>query len=126
MHNSQSKRQTGARLAFWVLLLVFAGAVVLPVFPHAFPRTILAAAQIIPAVLFALVHGSRIYRWRGILVFALISVAAGFAIEALGGHTGFPFGHYYFTHGMGPKLFLVPILMWPAYIGMRYVSWSVC
>jgi putative membrane protein len=127
MHNSQSKaaNQEGTRLVLWVALLFFAAAVILPIFPQTFPRPVLAAAQIIPAVLFALVHGSRIYRWRGILVFALISVVVGFAIEVLGVRTGFPFGHYYFTDGMGPKLFLVPILMGPAYLGMGYVSWTV-
>src|SRR5262249_48299661 len=45
--------------------------------------------------------------------------------EALGVHTGFPFGHYYFTDGMGPKLFDVPILMGPAYVGMGYISFTV-
>jgi putative membrane protein len=111
-------------LILWALLVFFAAAVVLPLFPRAFPRPVLAAAQIVPAVLFALIHGSRIYRWRGILVFALISVVVGFAVEILGVRTGFPFGHYYFTDGMGPKLFLVPILMGPAYLGMGYVSWT--
>src|SRR5215467_12178778 len=128
MHISRSAAATseaGIRFVLWSLLLLFAGSVVLPVFPEIFSRPVLAGAQIVPAVLFAFVHGARIYRLRGILVFAVISMAVGFAIEAVGVRTGFPFGHYYFTDGMGPKLFLVPILMGPAYLGMGYVSWTV-
>src|SRR5262245_9364857 len=125
MHNSKAANQEGTRLVLWVALLFFAAAVVLPVFPQILPRPALAAAQIVPAVVFALIHGAKIYRLRGILVFALISVALGFAMEIVGVRTGFPFGHYYFTDGMGPKLFLVPILMGPAYLGMGYVSWTV-
>jgi len=122
---SAATNQTGIRLLLYALLFLFAGAVFLPLFPQVFPRPVLAAAQIVPAVLFALVHGARIYTRRGILVFAVISMAVGFAMEAMGVRTGFPFGHYYFTDAMGPKLFLVPILMGPAYLGMGYVSWTV-
>ena len=39
--------------------------------------------------------------------------------------TGFPFGHYNYTDGLGPKLFLVPILIGPAYLGTGYLSWML-
>jgi uncharacterized membrane protein len=117
--------RSGSRLALWVLLWFFACANLLPVFPHAFPPVLYAAAQIIPALLFALIHGSRAYGLRGSLTFALISLAVGYAMETIGVLTGFPFGHYFFTDGMGPKLFVVPILMGPAYFGMGYVAWTV-
>jgi uncharacterized membrane protein len=115
----------GSSLALWVLLWFFAGANLLPVFPHAFPPVLYSAAQIIPALLFALIHASRVYGVRGSLAFALISLAIGYVMETIGVLTGFPFGHYYFTDGMGPKLFVVPILMGPAYLGMGYIAWTV-
>jgi putative membrane protein len=115
----------GTRYALWTLLLLFAAANVLPLFPRIFPRIVLPASQIIPAMLFALIHGARVYRPRGILTFTLISMAVGFGTETVGVLTGFPFGHYYFTGAMGPKLFVVPLLMGPAYVGMGYVSWTV-
>jgi uncharacterized membrane protein len=31
--------------------------------------------------------------------------------------SGFPFGHYYYTDNLGTKLFLVPVLIGPAYLG---------
>jgi putative membrane protein len=72
---------------------------------------------------FALVHGARQYRLRGILVFAAICIVVGNLSENLGVVTGFPFGRYYFVELMGPKLFHVPVLLGLAYIGMSYVSW---
>ncbi len=128
MNNSPTAvvtNQSRARLALWLLLVVFAGDNVLPVFPHSFPRSLMAAAQIIPAALFALIHGALAYRLRGILGFAVASLGVGYVMETLGVFTGFPFGHHYFTDGMGPSLLGVPILMGPAYLGMGYVAWTV-
>jgi putative membrane protein len=45
--------------------------------------------------------------------------------ETLGVRTGFPFGHYYFTDLMGPKLGVVPIMLGVAYIEMAYLSWTL-
>ena len=39
--------------------------------------------------------------------------------------TGVPYGHYYFTELMGPRLFHVPILLGVAYLGMGYLSWTL-
>jgi hypothetical protein len=39
--------------------------------------------------------------------------------------TGFPFGHYHYTEALGPKLFLVPLLIAPAYFGCGYLAWSL-
>ena len=39
--------------------------------------------------------------------------------------TGFPFGHYHYTDALGPKLFLVPLLISPAYFGCGYLAWSL-
>jgi uncharacterized membrane protein len=114
-----------SRRVLWALIAVFAVGAVLPIFPQVVPRPVMAAAQAVPAALFALIHGARTYRLRGILGFIIISLSVGYLAEALGVHTGFPFGHYSFSDGMGPKVFDVPILMGPAYVGMGYVSWTL-
>jgi hypothetical protein len=49
----------------------------------------------------------------------------GNGFENLSIATGFPFGHYYFTELMGPRLFGVPILLGLAYVGMGYLSWTL-
>ncbi len=39
--------------------------------------------------------------------------------------TGFPFGHYHYTDLLGPKLFLVPLLIGPAYFANGYLAWVI-
>ncbi len=39
--------------------------------------------------------------------------------------TGFPFGHYNYTDALGPKLFLVPLLIGPAYFASGYFAWVI-
>lgn len=46
--------------------------------------------------------------WRG-LVGALAVLVVAFSIEALGVYTGFPFGPYYYTEVLSPKILVVPI-----------------
>lgn len=109
--------------ALWTLLAVYAAARFLQVFPDRVPLVVLTALHIVPLAMFALLHGAIVYRLRGILVFTALCLVIGNVFENLGVLTGFPFGHYYFTDLMGPKLFQVPILLGPAYLGMGYLSW---
>ena len=73
--------------------------------------------------LFAVVHGARIHRLRGILLFATLCLGVGTFFESVSLRTGFPFGYYRFTNLMGPKVFDLPILLALAYLGMGYLSW---
>lgn len=58
-------------------------------------------------------------------MFVLIILMVGNVFENVGVRTGFPFGHYYFTDLMGPKIFAVPIMLGLAYVGMAYLSWTL-
>lgn len=109
----------GAYVAADVLFLL-AG-----LYPGHLPVVVSVALHILPPVVFALIHGARIYGWRGILAFAGLNVLVGNVLENLSIATGFPFGHYVFTERMGPKLWQVPILLGLAYVGMGYLSWTV-
>jgi uncharacterized membrane protein len=112
-----------------LILAAYASARVLEVAPNHFattvPRLAVIGLDVLSAVAFALVDGSRRYGLRAMLVFCGICVLVGNAIENLGVMTGFPYGHYYFADLMGPKLFHVPVLLGLAYIGMAYVSWRL-
>jgi uncharacterized membrane protein len=83
----------------------------------------IVAFHVIPPALFAVIHGARIYRARGILAFLTLCLGVGALFESISLRTGFPFGHYTFTDLMGPKLFDLPILLALAYVGMGYLSW---
>jgi uncharacterized membrane protein len=113
------------RMVLLSILACYAAARVLQVVTGPTPWLGLVAMDVLSAVVFALVDGSRHYGGRGILVFCAICVAVGNAIENIGIATGIPFGHYRFLDVMGPKLFNVPILLGLAYVGMAYVSWTI-
>ena len=111
--------------ALVALTVLYLCARFLQVFPGSVPMLAVVALHVLPAALFALIHGAMFYRLRGILAFIGICLLIGNVLENLGVLTGFPFGHYYFTDLMGPKLFAVPILLGLAYVGMSYLSWTL-
>ena len=112
-------------ILFYSLIAVYAVARVLQIFPDKIPMIAIVALHVLPPLVFALIHGAISYRWRGILAFFVVSLLIGNIIENIGVATGFPFGRYYFTHLMGPKLFNVPIFLGLAYLGMGYLSWTL-
>jgi uncharacterized membrane protein len=120
-----SEKQVGTTSAVWALLILYAGARVLQIFPGKVPIVVVVALHVLPPIVFALIHGAMFYQWRGILIFFAICLVVGNIFENVGVRTGFPFGHYYFTDLMGPKLFVVPIQLGLAYLGMAYLSWTV-
>jgi uncharacterized membrane protein len=105
------------------LLFLYLIARVLQLFAGRVPSLLIVILHVIPPALFALIHGARIYRLRGILLFATLCLGVGTFFESMSLRTGFPFGHYIFTNLMGPKLFDLPILLALAYVGMGYLSW---
>jgi len=76
---------------------------------------------LVAAVAFALIHGALRYRWSGVVTFLVICLVVSNILENTSILTGFPFGHYYYT--VGPKLFLVPLLIGPAYFATGYLAW---
>ena len=90
-------------------------------------RAILPNLNTFPTVLllfpFTLIHGMKRYPWKGIAVFIVITLIVSGIMENLSILTGFPFGHYYYTDALGPKVTLVPILIFPSYIAFGYLAW---
>jgi uncharacterized membrane protein len=115
----------GAMLSLWALTALYAFARFLQVFPGPVPMLAVVALHVVPAALFALIHGVMFYRIRSVLTFIALCLVVGNIFENLGVRTGFPFGDYHFTDLMGPKLFAVPVLLGLAYVGMSYLSWTL-
>jgi uncharacterized membrane protein len=109
----------------WALVAIYGLARLLQLFAGHVPMLPLVVLHVAPPLLFALIHGSIEYRVRGILLFAALSFIVGNFFENLSIVTGFPFGHYYFTGVMGPKLFLVPVTLGLAYLGIGYLAWTI-
>ncbi len=116
-------KNTPIRSVLMALVCLYLTGRVLQLFAGQVPNLLIVILHVVPPGLFALVHGTRVYRARGIVVFTTICLAVGAVFEGLGLRTGFPFGHYRFTDLMGPKLFDLPVLLVLAYLGMGYLSW---
>ena len=111
-------------ILLWVILAVIVVyRMALCLFPTALPG-VAVVLSVLPFV-FALIHGALNYRFRDVLIFLAISFVISNLLENCSILTGFPFGHYYYTDQLGPKLFLVPILISVAYFGMGYLSWML-
>jgi uncharacterized membrane protein len=111
----------------WVLIAIYAIVTILrkSVAPNLLPVPISTALVTFVPLIFIFVHGSLSYRFRDLLVFAAITLVVSNISENMSVLTGFPFGHYYYTDNLGPKLFLVPVLIGPAYVGTGYLAWTI-
>ena len=109
----------------WLLIALYACSRILQVFPGPASMLDVVALHVLPPALFAMIHGALLYRIRGSVMFLLICFVVGNIFENIGVLTGFPYGHYYFTGLMGPKLLAVPVFLGLAYVGMAYLSWSL-
>ena len=114
-----------SRVLLSTLLLPYMIGRVLQLFAGRVPNLIIVAFHVIPPALFALIHGARIYRSRGILVFIGLCLGVATFFESASLRTGFPFGHDRFTDLMGPKISGLPVLLALAWVGMGYLSWVV-
>lgn len=113
------------RTCLWLLVAIYALARITQAYPDRIPIVWIVALHVLPPLAFAILHGTAIYRLRGILTFVLLCLLIGNTSEILGVRTGIPFGHYHFTAVMGPKLFQVPILLGWAYVGIGYLAWTL-
>ena len=110
-------------IVLWTALFLYALGRILQLYPEKFPILLIVFLQVVAPAVFALVHGCILYRVRGMLAFCAFCLGIGAMSESLSLRTGFPFGHYYFTDLMGPKVLQAPILLVLAYLGIGYCSW---
>jgi uncharacterized membrane protein len=110
--------------ALWVLATASALSHVASIMLH-LPQAVTGALLALSLLLFGLVHGGATYGWRGIAWFIVVCLGVSNLFENLSILTGFPFGWYHYTHALGPRLFMVPLLIGPAYFGVGYLSWTL-
>jgi putative membrane protein len=55
----------------------------------------------------------------------LVAAVGGWVVEALGVHTGVPFGRYAYTGALGPRLLGVPLVIPLAWLWMAWPAWLV-
>jgi putative membrane protein len=76
-------------------------------------------------LVFAFTHGVLRYGLRTMVIFLVAVVVIGWSYESLSIQTGFPFGDYYYTSGMGAKIGQVPVAIMPSYFAFGYLSWTI-
>jgi uncharacterized membrane protein len=107
----------------WSVLSIYFLARLCQLYADRLPTLLIVILHVVPPAIFAVIHGSILYRLKGISVFAAFCLGLGGLAESVSLRTGFPFGHYYFTDAMGAKVLQVPVLLVLAYLGIGYVSW---
>lgn len=118
----QTMKNGLALKSLWGLVAIYAAMMFADaIWPGSVPVSLL----VLFLLAFVLIHGALRYRWSGIFVFVLIALVVSNILENVSILTGFPFGHYYYTDALGAKLFLVPVLIGPAYIGTGYLAWVI-
>ncbi len=110
------------RMILWVLAGAYAVTLIANI---SFGLNIPIPIVLLISVAFALIHGSVRYGWKGIATFIAICLVVSNVLENTSILTGFPFGHYHYTDALGPKLFLVPLLIGPAYFANGYFAWVI-
>src|SRR5258708_40052148 len=116
------RRSTLTRMSLWVLAGAYAVTLIANI---SFGLNIPIPIVLSISVAFALIHGAVRYGWKGIAAFIVICLVVSNILENTSILTGFPFGHYHYTDALGPKLFLVPLLIGPAYFANGYLAWVV-
>jgi uncharacterized membrane protein len=105
----------------WVLL----GALVLTqiAYPLATDRAVLTVAAVL--IGYALSVGHALLTRGPNVALALVGIATGggWAVEAIGVATGFPFGTYDYSGQLGPKLLGVPLIIPLAWTWMAWPAW---
>ena len=120
---SNQARVSNGLLWVFIALYVLMGAARLLHNPHL--QRLMPFISVAILMGFAIVHGIRRYGWRHFVVFFIVAFVISWSYETLSILTGFPFGHYVYTDNLGPKLWLVPLLIMPAYFSMGYIAWTL-
>lgn len=91
--------------------------------PDAATNPALVTVTVVSVLLFAtacVLHSAATLGPVAAAAVLLLPAGIGFASEALGVATGYPFGHYGYADTLGPKLLDVPILVPLAWVMMAY------
>src|SRR5215472_575089 len=89
----------------WSAVVLYVLARICQIYADRLPTLLIIILHVVPPAIFAVVHGSILYRPKGILIFGAFCLGFGGLAEIMSLQTGFPFGRYYFTDVMGPKVF---------------------
>lgn len=106
--------------ALWALVVAYTALIFVDI---VLPQSVPIPLLLLIVLAFLLLHGALRYRLSGIVIFIVIALVVSNILENVSILTGFPFGHYHYTDALGPKLFLVPVVIGVAYCTTGYLAW---
>src|SRR4051794_4687344 len=86
-------------------------------------RAAITVLTVVLGYLLSVSHALLTRGARAALVLVGAATAGGFAVEAVGVATGFPFGTYDYSGQLGPKLLGVPLIIPLAWTWMAWPAW---
>ncbi|MFI2647178.1 carotenoid biosynthesis protein [Micromonospora fulviviridis] len=107
----------------WALLAVLVLAQICYPLTGGATRAGLTVATVVLGWLLSVGHALLSRGTRIALALVAVATGGGFAIEALGVATGFPFGSYDYSGELGPKLAGVPLIIPLAWTWMAWPAW---
>lgn len=116
--------QTSTRLT-WILVFIYLCFNVIKTFTGIFSPTVSMILNMTILVAITLCHAQAQYGLKILGVFFVIVFVISNAYENMSVLTGFPFGYYNHADSLGPKLFLIPIIIAPTYFVVGYFSWTI-
>nr|WP_091238849.1 carotenoid biosynthesis protein [Micromonospora matsumotoense] len=107
----------------WLLLAVLVLTQICYPLTTGVTRARLTVATVVLGYLLSVGHALLRRGPRAALALVAVATGGGFAIEALGVATGFPFGSYDYSGELGPKLAGVPLIIPLAWTWMAWPAW---
>jgi putative membrane protein len=86
-------------------------------------RARLTVSTVLIGYVLSVAHAAATRGPRAALALVVTATIGGFAVEAIGVATGFPFGTYVYSGELGPKLLDVPLIIPLAWTWMAWPAW---
>ncbi|WBB91891.1 carotenoid biosynthesis protein [Verrucosispora sp. WMMC514] len=115
--------RSSARGYAWTLLALLVLAQICYPLTGGVTRARLTVATVVLGYLLSVGHALATRGPRTAVALVAVATGGGFAIEALGVATGFPFGSYDYSGQLGPKLAGVPLIIPLAWTWMAWPAW---
>lgn len=109
----------------WLLISIYFIYSAVKIFTGGLSPIINIALNIGLLVSIAIFHGRAQFGFKKLAIFFAIVFVISNAYENMSVMTGFPFGNYHHADSLGPKLFLIPIIIAPTYFVVGYFSWCL-
>lgn len=108
------------RTIVWALTIAVVALEIPYPLVHGHTRNVLTIATVLVFALASLSHAATCGSARRAVILLLVVGGGGFAAEAIGVHTGYPFGRYHYTGGLGASVAGVPLIIPLAWVMMAH------